>query len=312
MRVVMINDCAYIGETLLKSFPDWLKRIHVKRARSFGGKTFGLIWKTLRTKGDLYHVHYLLQDCYLASLLGKHPLVGHGHGSDLRETIQHPVWGHIVRYNLRNCDKILVSTPDLLGTAKKFAQHVEYLPNVVDHEFFFPREFNPQKKRLKLLIGSGADWRKGTDLALHALAMLKDVIEVSLIGFGPDLEKVLRLARSLDLEVKVLPKVLHQNMNNYYWNADLVLDQFKCGSLGVTALEAISCGRPVITYASSKYNEYRNFPLRDINSVEKIIRAIEDTDLAELWKREYSYLKENHELNAIATRTLRIYEEFLG
>lgn len=39
---------------------------HLKRSKGFFDKTFGGAWKILRSKGDLYHVHYLLQDCYLA------------------------------------------------------------------------------------------------------------------------------------------------------------------------------------------------------------------------------------------------------
>jgi hypothetical protein len=39
---------------------------HLKRSKGFFDKAFGGAWKILRSKGDLYHVHYLLQDCYLA------------------------------------------------------------------------------------------------------------------------------------------------------------------------------------------------------------------------------------------------------
>ena len=150
-------------------------------------------------------------------------------------------------------------------------------------------------------------------MAIKALARLKDEVEVSIIGFGPNLGEMMGLAASLDLKLKMLPKVSHQNMNYYYWNADLVLDQFKCGALGVTALEAISCGRPVITYVSSDYEEYKDFPLKDVNTVEKIIKAIKRTnDLAKLWRSEYSYFKNNHELDSIRARILEIYDELLG
>jgi len=69
MKIVMVNDCAFVGETLIKYFPSDVDAKHLKRSRGFFDKTFGVAWKILRSKGDLYHVHYLLQDCYLAKSL---------------------------------------------------------------------------------------------------------------------------------------------------------------------------------------------------------------------------------------------------
>jgi len=63
MNVVMINDCAYVGETLLKYFPAELKGWQIKRSRGLWSKTFGLAYDILRARGDIYHAHYLLQDC---------------------------------------------------------------------------------------------------------------------------------------------------------------------------------------------------------------------------------------------------------
>lgn len=86
----MINDCAYVGETLLKYLPSDIKWKHVKRSRGLWSKTFGLAYKIMRVKADVYHAHYLLQDCYIAAKLGKKPLIGHAHGSDLRSSLNHP------------------------------------------------------------------------------------------------------------------------------------------------------------------------------------------------------------------------------
>jgi len=66
MRVVMVNDCAFVGGTLIKYLPDDFSVLHLKRSRRFFDKTFGIGWRIFRAKGDLYHAHYLLQDCYLA------------------------------------------------------------------------------------------------------------------------------------------------------------------------------------------------------------------------------------------------------
>jgi glycosyltransferase involved in cell wall biosynthesis len=311
MRIAMVNDCAYVGETILKYLPENIEKTRIKRSRGLWSKTLGIAYKIWRAKADVYHVHYLLQDCYLASFLGKKPLIGHAHGSDLTATLSRFSLGRIVRSNLKKCDKILVSTPNLVEIVRRFREDVEYLPAPVDMNLFYPKPQRTRKDVLRVLIASGADWSvKDTDVALQAIASLKDKVEASIIQYGKDLEKTLRLAKSLNVALKLLPRVEHQNMNNYYWSTDLVLDQFKVGTFGVVTLEAIACGRPAITFVSSKYEAYKDFPLKDINDEEKIVKAFQ-TDRGTLWKAEHAYLTKNHDPKKIASRALKIYEDLV-
>jgi hypothetical protein len=108
----------------------------------------------LRAKGDVYHANYLLQDCYIVSRLGKKSLLGHAHGSDLRRTLVSKKWGCIVRHNLQNCSKLIVSTVDVLSIARKFRDKAEYLPNTVDSELFYPKPTVPPAGTKKVLIAS--------------------------------------------------------------------------------------------------------------------------------------------------------------
>jgi glycosyltransferase involved in cell wall biosynthesis len=305
----MINDCAYVGETLLKYLPTDIRGVHVKRSRGLWSKTFGIAYKIMKVKADVYHVHYLLQDCFIAAYLGKKPLIGHAHGSDLRSTLSHPVWGRVVRYNLAKCDRVIVSTPDILGIAKKFRDDAVYLPNPVDMELFYPKPLISHGGRKRILIASDSNWSvKGTDIAIKALRRIKDDVDVNIIAYGKDFDKTIALASSLGLRLNVLPKVPHERLNEYYWNADVVLDRFKLGSLGMVSLEAIACGRPVITYVSSEYPEYKDFPLKDVFIEEKVRDAICTADI-ELWKRQYAYLKNNHNTEKIVKRLMEIYNE---
>ena len=308
-KVAMINDCAYVGETLLKYLPADIRGVHVKRSRGFWSKTFGIAYKIMRVKADVYHVHYLLQDCFIAAYLGKKPLIGHAHGSDLRSSLNHPVWGRFVRYNLAKCDRVIVSTPDILGIAKKFRDDAVYLPNPVDMTLFYPKPLMSHGGRKRVLIASDSNWSvKGTDIAIRALSRIKDDVDVSIIAYGIDFERTLSLAYSLGLHLNVLPKVPHEKLNQYYWSADVVIDRFKLGSLGMVSLEAIACGRPVITYVSSEYSEYRSFPLKDVDTSEEIVSAISGASF-ELWQKEYNYLEKNHKSEAIVKRLVDVYNE---
>ncbi len=312
MKVVMINDCAYVGETLLKYMPPSVDKQHIKRTRGLWNKTFGLAYKILRAHGDVYHAHYLLQDCYIASRLGKKPLVGHAHGSDLRASLEHRVWGRVVRHNLKRCGKILVSTPDILSLAKQYREDAEYMPNPVDAELFYPKPAAQHEGKKRVLIASDCNFAvKGTDIAVKALSNITDKVEVSVIRNGVDFEKTCALASSLGLNLNVLPKVAHKELNEYFWNADVVIDRFKLGSLGVVSLEAIACGRPVINYVSSEFEEYVDFPLKDVVAEEAVADAVEVAD-QKLWEKEHKYLVQNHLTEAILERLFEIYSSLEG
>jgi len=259
----------------------------------------------------VYHVHYLLQDCYIALKLGKRPLIGHAHGSDVRATLRHPLFGRVVRYNLMKCDIILVSTPDILDTVKQFREDAKYLPNPVNTMIFYPKPLQKSEKK-KVLIASSLDWDvKGTDIAIKALSRIKNEVSVNIIAYGKDFGKTLKLAKNLGIHINILPKVPHEKLNQYYWNSDVVIDRFKLGSLGMVSLEAIACGRPVITYVSSEYPEYRDFPLKDLIDEEEIAEAVLNADEM-LWRKEYEYMVKNHNPRTITDIVIKIYNSLLS
>ncbi|MDQ1279841.1 MAG: hypothetical protein QG670_1103 [Thermoproteota archaeon] len=304
----MINDCAFVGETILKYLPESVERTHVKRSRGLWSKTFGIALKIFGSKADVYHVNYLLQDCYLALKLGKKPLVGHAHGSDIRAGLDHHLWKRIVKYNLKNCDKILVSTPDILELARQYREDVIYLPNPVDSQLYYTKPMREPGEKLRILIASDSNWSvKGTDVAIRALSRIRDQVDVSIVNYGRDFEKTINLAKSQGLDLQLLPKVSHERVREYYWNADVVIDRFKLGSLGMISLEAIACGRPVVSFVSSKYSEYESFPLKDVDTEENIIKAINNAKI-ELWEKEYAYLGKNHEAISIVESLMDIYD----
>lgn len=313
MRIVMINDCSHVGETLLTYLPTDVDAIHLKRTRSFFDKTVKIAWRILRSKGDIYHCHYLLQDCWLALKLGKHPILGHAHGSDIRNTFKHSILGPMVRGALKGCDKIVVSTPNLLETAKEYSESAEYVPSLVNENIFYIRRRKKTVNKIKILIASASDWNvRGTDRIIRALRRIKDKVEVSIITYGVDINRTLKLARVLGLPLTVLPPVAHFNMPKYYWNVDAVVASIGIGgTLGMVALEAIACGRPVITRVSSDFSEYKDFPLLDVSTSEDIVDAVLSLD-EDTWKREYAYFKSNHNPERVTRRFLQIYNDTIS
>jgi glycosyltransferase involved in cell wall biosynthesis len=313
MKVVMINDAAFVGETLLNYMPSELEKKHIKRSRSLWDKTFGIAFKILRTKGDIYHAHYLLQDCYIASKLGKKPLIGHAHGSDLRDEIKKRKWGWIIRHNLRKCAKILVAQPTILETAKEFNETAEYFPIPFDPKIFFPKPLPPEREEKQVFIASAYDFRvKGTDKLLKALSQLSEKVRIKSLAAGKNLAEAQQLARKLDLNIDFVPKVPHDKMSELYWESDLVLGSFSIGQLDTVAIEAMACGRPVVHSVSGKF--FKNCPLEELESVKETTEIIQGLlfgkkDLEQRIKSQTVYVNTTHSAPVLAERLLGIYTE---
>jgi glycosyltransferase involved in cell wall biosynthesis len=311
MKVVMINDAAYVGETLLKYLPDDIEKQHVKRTRGLWDKTFGIALKILRAKGDIYHAHYLLQDCYIASRLGKKPLIGHAHGSDLRDQIKKRKWGWIIKHNLRKCAKILVAQPTILDTALEFNETAEYFPIPFDPKTFFPTPLQPERKEKHVFIASTHNFKvKGTDKFLKALASLSTPVRIKALAGGKNFAEAQQLANELGLQADFTPRVPHEKMSELYWESDLVLGSFSIGQLDTVAIEAMACGRPVVHSVSRRF--FENCPLEELENIEETAETIQrllDNRKAreQRVKSQLDYVNATHAAPLLAERLLGIY-----
>ena len=310
MRVVMVNDCAYVGETLIKYLPEDFSVLHLKRSRRFFDKTFGIAWKILGANGDLYHVHYLLQDCYLALKFGKRPIIGHAHGSDLRDVINSRKWGWMIKHNLRKCDKILVAQPTILETAKEFNDTAEYFPIPYDPRMFYPKPLPEEREVKHVFLASPHDYRiKGTNKLLYALASVDVPLKVKSIWYGRDVERANKLAEKLKLNMEFIGKIPHQHMNGLYWESDLVLGSFGIGQLDTVAIEAMACGRPVVHSIKDEY-----FSLCPLKSYENVETAEKDVRMllgrknaVKQVKKQLNYVCNVHSAEVLVSRLVRLY-----
>jgi glycosyltransferase involved in cell wall biosynthesis len=312
MRVVMVNDCAYVGETLIKYLPDDFSVLHLKRSRRFLDKTIGIAWKVLRANADLYHVNYLLQDCYLALKFGKRPIIGHAHGSDLRDVIKSRKWGWIVKHNLRKCDKILVAQPTILEIAEEFNDTAEYFPIPYDPKIFYPKPLPEEREVKHVFLASPNDYRiKGTNKLLHALASVDVPLKLKSIWYGRDVERANKLAEKLGLKIEFIGKVPHEHMNELYWKSDVVLGSFGIGQLDTVTIEAMACGRPVVHSVKDKY--FSSCPLKSYENVETaeedIRMLLGRRNAVKQVKKQLDYVCRFHSGEVLARRLARLYSE---
>jgi glycosyltransferase involved in cell wall biosynthesis len=313
MKLVMINDCAFVGATLLEYMPEDLEKQHITRNRSLWDKTFGIALKILRAKGDIFHVNYLLQDCYIASKLGKKPLLGHAHGSDLREQIKKKRWSCIIKNNLRKCNKIIVAQPTILDKALEFNDTAEYFPIPYDPALFFPKLHAENNEQKRVFLASAHSYKiKGNDKLLEALALLSEPIKIKSIASGKNIEDAKKLAKKLNLKIDFIPKVSHNKMNELYWESDLVLGSYGIGQLDTVAIEAMACGRPVVHSILKKY--FHNCPLEQLETIDETSQLIQKLlfdkkEQKQRIKKQLSYVESVHLAPILSKKLFKIYNE---
>lgn len=149
---------------------------------------------------------------------------------------------------------------DLYGAS---ASRVEVVPPGVDHDVFHPVE---PAARMATRQALGLDGRvllfagriqplKGVDLAVRVLGELRDPEAVLVIvggASGPEghreLARAETLIRELGLggQVRFVSPQRHPELARYYRAADVCLVPSHTESFGLVALEAASCGTPVV------------------------------------------------------------------
>ncbi|HUY07765.1 MAG TPA: glycosyltransferase [Acidimicrobiales bacterium] len=145
---------------------------------------------------------------------------------------------------------------------------VVIIPPGVDHAFFSPG-VRTQAQRAVSLQGAGPlllfvgriQPLKGVDIAVHALSDLINrgipTARLVVVGgpSGPlgehEVDQLHRLVKRLGLSSSVhfVPPQPHEMLSTYYRAADCVLVPSMSESFGLVALEAASCGTPVVAAA---------------------------------------------------------------
>ena len=256
---------------------DWIYKFDCENLYD---KTFRYLFNVLRFKTDIVHSHYALEQGFYGVvskwLHTSKKLIVHCHGTDVRETLRTLKYGWIVRFSLRNADRVFVSTPDLLLEG----YNMRYLPNPVDLEVFKPSEPKVdlhQGHEIAVFHPSRIVWRhKGTDKCIYALKRLVEEgydIFLTLVEYGPDLMKTKRLVYSLNLSghVQFIQPLNQYEMVNHYNSCDIVWAQFGVGHLGLVALESLACDKP--TLVDFRYPEHyaEQPPVFHANSTSEVV-----------------------------------------
>lgn len=222
---------------------------------------------------DLLHVHYAVPhatSAYLAKsiikLRKKLPIITTLHGTDITLVGNDPSYYDITKFSIEESDAVTSVSQYLKNqTQYRFAvkKHIEVIPNFVDTQQFAPKIswqrkcFAGPDEKVLMHISNFRPVKRIPDIIEVFEGVTKHIkAQLIMIGNGPEKEK----ARAL-IEQKGLDKVVHflgmqNDVSMLISCADLYLLLSEHESFGLTSLEAMSCGVPVVGTSGSGMNEF--------------------------------------------------------
>lgn len=225
---------------------------------------------------DLLHVHYAIPHATSAVLAkqvlaaGAPRLVTTLHGTDITVVGNHRSFLPITRFSIVQSDGVTVpslylreATYENLDVPRSVP--IEVIPNFVDSEKFTPLEHR-REEPIRRLFGDGKRWSPGGQrprVLIHnsnfrPLKRVEDVIHIFaevhrsvpsllvLVGDGPERVRIERLVQELNLAHAVSFMGEQLNFLEILQNSDVFLLPSQIESFGLAALEALSCGVPVV------------------------------------------------------------------
>jgi len=213
-------------------------------------------------KLDIIHVHYAIPhatSAILAKMIlnNKIKVITTLHGTDITLVGLEPSFTPVVRFGIEASDGVTAVSKYLRETTistYNINREIEVIPNFVDTETFKPSK-NPQlRKRIapkdeKILIHV-SNFRKVKRVqdAVKVFDLVRKKIPSKLVfvGDGPERSDAENLCRQLKLYDDVVFLGKQEALHEILCSADIFLLPSQMESFGLSALEAMSCGIPVI------------------------------------------------------------------
>jgi L-malate glycosyltransferase len=217
-------------------------------------------------KLDLLHVHYAIPhavSAYLANQVLKKAkknirFITTLHGTDITLVGLEPSFMPLVKFSIEESDGVTAVSRFLKEktlTNYNIEKDIEVIYNFIDIDKYSPKPNETYRKHIapngeKILVHT-SNFRpvKRVPDTIKVLAKVKNELpaKLILIGDGPDRSECERLTRELDLTKDVIFLGKQDVLNEILSSADLFLMPSQSESFGLSALEAMACGIPVIS-----------------------------------------------------------------
>ena len=263
------------------------------------------VWRMKKAvkSGAATHVHVHYATFAHLSELAALDYSLHVHGGDVLLDRVGRIKRALVDRGLLHASRVVVSTPDLLPIVRSLRADAIYLRNPMPVGEL--REQSRPSVPLRLLVLSKMDYLKGWPqqvAILNRIRRLAPNLEIFFFGKGqlPELERN-RLRQSVaELGARELELMPRDTFLETLPKFDLALGQQEVGSLGMSEMEAMACGVPVLAEVGAHRAIGCDPPVLTAGDLSTLgASAFDREHLHELGTRGRQFIRDNHDPTAV-------------
>ncbi|MBK9575104.1 MAG: glycosyltransferase [Rhodoferax sp.] len=254
--------------------------------------------------------HFLFEGPYLKR--NKIPMVLSLGGGDARIDRQasrtnpyyykEPSFWHDLRIKLRWWSwsrnvSVCATDPEMAMIASHYFEHVEMFRQPVEMHRFAFNPPSPTNERPLLLHVPTNPHVKGTENIVRAVENLKN--------------------KGLNFEFKMVRQLTQEQFYEVLGRCDVYIDELRCGSYGMTAVEAMAMGKPTTSYIRDNLvDKYpRDLPLVNVNpdTIESVLEQLilDAQSRHRIGVASRAYVERYHDAEVVMEDLARIYVDQL-
>lgn len=287
---------------------------------------------------DVLHVHYAIPHAYAGYMAKKMlheegidlPIVTTLHGTDITLVGSHPFYKTAVTFSINKSDAVTSVSQSLKEDTQRLfntKKDITVIPNFIDLDKYKPTNKNCQRNLLAMpderVIAHISNFRsvKRIPDVIHIFHAIQKEIpsKLMMIGEGPEREKAEQLCVELNIENKVVFLGNSNEVNKILCFSDLFLLPSQTESFGLSALEAMASGVPVVSSNSGglpevNINGVSGFlsPVGDIKSMsQNAIHILKNPNDLETFKKGAKSTASKFDIHQIVPSYEKVYKTAL-
>jgi glycosyltransferase involved in cell wall biosynthesis len=285
-----------------------------------------------KLRPDLVHLHFPFPLGEFANLLcgrSRHSIVTY-HSDIIRQKYLFKAYKPFLSMTLKRARFILVTSPRMIETSRVvslFSDKCRVVPYGIDLDRFKNADTGLTARLrskydgapLVMFVGR-LRWFKGLDYLLAAMRLVDG--RLLIVGEGAEEERLKRRVSAEGLEQKVLflGEIPNEQMPEYYGLCDVFVlpSSHRSESFGIVQIEAMACGKPVISTELGTGTSFVNLhektglvvPARDSGLLAQgINRLLQDGSLRREFGRNASRRAEEFSSQSLNEKLVEIYRE---
>lgn len=275
-------------------------------------------------KPDILHAHFVSSYGFVGAISGYHPLFISVWGTDIYQFPKRNIINRlIIKYSFRKAD-VICSTSNIMAKETNLYTNkkINVTPFGVNLSIFYPGE-KKKRRHLKIGIVKGLEDVYGFLDLFKAFIQLKKSfsdLELDIVGDGSKHTEYMEICKNYGIEksVNFIGRVPNEQVPRYIRDMDVVVLPSLDESFGVSAIEAMACGVPVVVSDADGFREVVRHmetgiivPKRDPEKLATAItKLLKDESLREtLGSNGVAHVRRHYDWEQNARQMLQLYEE---